>query len=126
MKTTSLKIILCLTALFVSGGVCGVAVSKSLPASKADRSQWSEEKFLHRRFTEDVERLKLTPEQAEKFRDSYRRLGEDIRTVREETNVSIRSLFARHGKAVMPDLTPEQRKQYLQLIEERRASRKSS
>lgn len=126
MTTTSLKIILSLTALFVSGGVCGVGVSKSLPASKAERSQWSEERFLHRRFAEDVERLKLTPEQAEKFRDSYRRLGEDIRTVREETTTRMRSLFARHTEALLPELTPEQRRQYRQLIEERRASRRSS
>jgi len=71
-----------------------------------------------------IARGKLTPEQTEKFRDSYRELGEQIRVVREETNERVRSLYAQHTARLLPILSPEQRREYRQLIEERRAARR--
>lgn len=124
MKSSTLKIVLSLAALFVFGGVSGVALSKNFPSATAGRPT-SEDVFLQRRFRDDVERLKLTPEQAERFHASYRQLGADIRVVREETSTRVRSLFARHTEGLLPVLTPEQRQQYHQLIEERRASHRT-
>jgi len=122
MKSSTLKIVISLTALFVFGVVSGVALSKNLPVSRPRPTP--EDVFLQRRFREDVERLKLTPEQAEKFRASYRELGEQIRVVREETNERVRSLYARHTARLLPILSSEQRREYRQLIEERRAARR--
>ena len=84
---------------------------------------WSEEAWLERRYQEDVVRLNLTSEQAEKLKEHYGTLTEDIRAVHEATVKRIRFLVTRHMKAVESDLTSEQRERYHELSEERRASR---
>jgi len=128
MKSNTFVIVLSLTALFVFGGVCGVGLSRNLRTlkaeSKAEARPWSEEAWLERRYQEDVVRLKLTSEQAEKLQAHYRALAEDIRAVREDTIKRIRILVVRHMKAVVPDLTSEQRERYNKLSQERRAARR--
>jgi Spy/CpxP family protein refolding chaperone len=114
------KIILSLAALFLLGGVCGYAFSNRQTERPATEAHW-EERWMELRQREDVERLKLTPEQVGQARPAYEQLLADIRKVREQTARGIFRAVSTQGRTLAEQLTPEQRQEYLKLTEERRA-----
>jgi Spy/CpxP family protein refolding chaperone len=114
------KVILSLAALFLLGGVCGYAVSNRQTERFSTKANW-EERWMELRIREDIERLKLTPEQAAQARPSYDQLLADIRKVREQTARGIFRAVSTQGRTLSEQLTPEQREEYLKLTEERRA-----
>ena len=114
------KIILSLAALFLLGGVCGYAFSNRQTERPAAKAHW-EERWMELRQREDIERLKLTPEQVTQARPAYDQLLADIRRVREQTGRGIFRAVSTQGRTLSEQLTPEQREEYLKLTEERRA-----
>ena len=119
MKNT--KVIICLLALFLLGAVSGVGLTKTTPTPRPVQRGWSERAWLERRFTEDVQRLKLTPEQQDFLRVQYDGLASDMRAIREDTAVKVRELFVKRGAEIYRTLTPVQREEYSKLNQERRA-----
>ncbi len=119
-RTGTLKILLALAALFLFGGVCGYAVSNRPAERLATKTGW-EERWLELRIREDIERLKLTPEQAEQARPSYDQLRADILKLREQTARSLFRAVSAQGRTLSQQLTPEQQQEFLKLTEERRA-----
>jgi len=119
-RTGTTKIILSLAALFLLGGVCGYAFSNRQTERPAKRANW-EERWMELRQREDIERLKLTPEQVARARPAYDQLLADIRKVREQTAHGIFRAVSAQGRTLAEQLTPEQRQEYQKLTEERRA-----
>jgi len=115
------KVILCLFALFALGAASGVGISKTAQTSRAAQRAWSEQAWLERRYSEDVQRLNLGPEQQDALRAEYDGLASDMRTIREETAKKVRELFVKKGGDIYRSLTPAQREEYRKLNEERRA-----
>ena len=115
-----LQIVLSLAGLFFLGGVCGYAVSNRQTERFSTKANW-EDRWTELRIREDIERLKLTPEQAAQARPSYDQLLADIRKVREQTAHGIFRAVSTQGRTLSEQLTPEQRQEYLKLTEERRA-----
>jgi Spy/CpxP family protein refolding chaperone len=121
MKHTGItKIILALAALFLFGGVCGYALSNRPAERLATKAGW-EERWLELRQREDIERLKLTPEQVAQARVSYDQLRADIRKLREQTARGLYRAVSAQGRTLAEQLTPEQREEFSKLTEERRA-----
>ena len=120
MRPGTAKIILSLAALFLLGGVCGYAVSNRQADRPAAKAPW-EERWMELRQREDIERLKLTPEQVAQARPAYDQLLADIRKVREQTARGIFRAVSTQGRTLSEQLTPEQREEHLKLTEERRA-----
>jgi Spy/CpxP family protein refolding chaperone len=119
MKNT--KIIVCLLTLFVLGAASGVGLTKTTHPPRPAQRVWSEQAWLERRFAEDVQRLKLTPEQQDSLRGQYDGLASDMRAIREETAMKVRELFVKKGTEIYRTLTPAQREEYSKLNQERRA-----
>jgi hypothetical protein len=119
-RTGTTKIILSLVTLFLLGGVCGYAFSNRQADSSAAKAPW-EERWMELRIREDIERLKLTPEQVAQARPSYDQLLVDIRRVREQSVRGIFRAVSSQGRSLSEQLTPEQRQEYLKLTEERRS-----
>ena len=119
-RTGTAKIILSLAALFLFGGVCGYALSNRQTPPPATEGRW-EERWLELRLQEDIERLKLNPEQVAKARPSYDQLLADIQRVRQQTARGIYRAVSAQGRTLSEQLTPEQRQEYLKLTEERRS-----
>jgi hypothetical protein len=119
-RTGTTKIILSLFTLFLLGGVCGYAFSNRQADSSAVKAPW-EERWMELRIREDIERLKLTPEQVAQARPSYDQLLADIRRVREQSVRGIFRAVSSQGRSLSEQLTPEQRQEYLKLTEERRS-----
>jgi Spy/CpxP family protein refolding chaperone len=119
-RTGNAKIVLCLCALFLLGGVCGYSFSKHPVERHASKAGW-EEQWMEMRQREDIERLKLTPEQIALARASYDQLMADIRKVREQTAKGIFRAVSAQGRTLAQQLTPEQREELQKLTEERRA-----
>ena len=120
MRTSIPKIILSLAALFLFGGVCGYALSNHQADRTAAETRW-EERWLELRLQEDIERLKLTPEQVTQARPSYDQLLADIQKVRAQTVRGIYRAVSVQGRTLSQQLTPEQQQEYLKLTEERRS-----
>ena len=76
---------------------------------------------MESRVREDIERLKLTPEQIARSRPSYDQLLADIRNVREQTAHGIFRAVSAQVRILSEQLTPEQRQEYQKLTEERRS-----
>lgn len=119
-RSSIAKIILALVALFLLGGVCGYAFSNR-PVDQADAKARWEESWTEARLREDIERLKLTPEQVAQARPLYDQLLADIGKVREQTARGIFRAVTTQGRALTEQLTPEQRQEFQKLSEERRA-----
>lgn len=119
-RTGTAKIILSLAALFLFGGVCGYALSNRQTSAPATEARW-EERWLELRLQEDIERLKLTPEQVTQARPSYDQLLTDIQKVRAQTARGIFRAVSTQGRTLSEQLTAEQRQEYLKLTEERRS-----
>jgi hypothetical protein len=123
-----LQISFCLAALFCIGGACGYTLAGHAPTWHASDSRpiaslpSSEDAWLEKRYQETVSRVELTGEQAETLRAQYRTLTAEIHAIREDTSRRVTEAFARHRDAVLPALTPDQRKRYEQLAAERRAA----
>lgn len=115
-----LQIVFILIGLFFTGGVCGYAFSNRQTDRPASNANW-EERWMELRQREDIERLKLTPEQIAQARPAYDQLLADIRRVREQTAHGIFRAVSAQGRTLSDQLTPEQREEYLKLTEERRA-----
>src|SRR4051794_4965930 len=122
-RTGPLKIILALAALFFLGGVCGYAFSnrKTEDGWVRERQPTWEDRWVEQRLREDIERLKLTPEQIAQTRPSYDQLLADVRLVREQTARGIFRAVSAHRQTLSEQLTPEQRQEFQKLSEERRA-----
>ena len=119
-RTRTAKIILSLVVLFLFGGVCGYAISNRQTERRANKAGW-EQSWMELRIREDIERLKLTPEQAAQARPSYDQLLVDIRKVREQTARGIYRAVSAQGRTLSEQLTPEQLQEYSKLTEERRS-----
>lgn len=119
-RTSTTKIILSLAALFLLGGVCGYALSNHQTERPPRQAGW-EERWIELRQQEDIDRLKLTPEQIAQARATYDQLTADIRKVREQMAKGIFRAVAAQGRALSQHLTPEQRDEFQKLTEERRA-----
>ena len=118
-----LKIVVCLTALFLLGSVCGYATSGRIatrPAYPRDSSQWAE-RWLQQRMAEDFARLGATPEQQEELRPIYNRLLTEFNAIQAESAQKVAASFKRHGRDIWMQLTPEQRDEFQKLNQERRA-----
>jgi Spy/CpxP family protein refolding chaperone len=126
MNTARLKIVLSLSALFFFGGVCGFGFTRGLPAPVSELRPWSEDAWLKQRMQEDIARLNLTAEQAQKLKGHYDELQLGIRAVHAETSQRVGALFVQHFKSVVQDFTPEQREAYKKLCYERHAARLSA
>jgi len=116
-----LKIVACLTALFLLGSVCGYATSGRLaPRANYPRStQWAE-RWLEKRMAEDFQRLAATPEQQEELRPIYHRLLNEFNAIQAESAEKVTDSFKRHGRDIWMQLTPEQRSEFQKLNQERR------
>jgi Spy/CpxP family protein refolding chaperone len=115
-----IKIILALAALFLLGGVCGYALSNRQTDHAPTNIRW-EDRWVEQRLREDIERLKLTPEQVAQTRPSYDQLLAEVRKVREQTARGIFRAVSAHRQTLAEQLTPEQRTEFQKLSEERRA-----
>src|SRR4051812_16904655 len=122
-RTGPLKIILALAALFFLGGVCGYAFSNRQVEDSwvRERQLTWEERWVEQRQREDLERLKLTPEQVAQTRASYDQLLADVRQVREQTARGMFRAVSSHRQTLSEQLTPVQRAEFQKLSEERRA-----
>lgn len=114
------KIIVCLAALFLLGGVCGAVLSVRWARQAAQRAHW-EDRWIQERMSEDAARLKLTPEQIEQARPLYDQMLADIRRIREDAGRSIIEAGAQHARNLAQVLTPGQQQDFQKLSEERRA-----
>lgn len=114
------KIIVCLVALFLFGGVCGAVLTARWARQSAQRVHW-EHRWIHERMTEDATRLKLTPEQIEKARPLYDQMLADLRKIREDAGRSIIDAGVQHARNLAQVLTPEQQQEFQKLSEQRRA-----
>jgi Spy/CpxP family protein refolding chaperone len=119
-RTGTLKVILCLAALFLLGGVCGYAFSNRQADRAATSTRW-EDRWVEQRLQEDIQRLKLTPEQIAQARPAYDELLADVRKVREQTARGIFQAVSTQRRSLSEQLTPEQRAEFQKLSEERRA-----
>ena len=120
MRPGTTKIILSLSALFFLGGVCGYAFSNRQTDRPAKKANW-EEHWVELRLNEDIDRLKLTPEQVAQARPSYEQLLAELRKVREQTARGVFRAVSTHGRTLSQQLTPDQRQAFAKLSEERRA-----
>ncbi|RFC41655.1 MAG: hypothetical protein DVB23_003365 [Verrucomicrobia bacterium] len=116
-----LRIVACLTALFLLGGVCGYATSGRLdPRPSYPRStQWAE-RWMEQRMVEDFQRIGATPEQQDELRPIYGRLLAEFNAIQEESAQKVSDSFKRHGRDVWMKLTPEQREEFQKVNQERR------
>ncbi|HEV7405265.1 MAG TPA: hypothetical protein VGO11_20140 [Chthoniobacteraceae bacterium] len=119
-RTGPTKIILALAALFFLGGVCGYAFSNRQAEPPATSGRW-EDRWVEQRLREDLERLKLTPDQVAQTRPSYDQLLADVRQVREQTARGMFRAVSAHRQTLSEQLTPEQREEFQKLSAERRA-----
>ena len=113
------KVIVCLVALFLLGGVCGAVLSARWLSQPAHRVHW-EERWVQERMREDATRLKLTPEETEKARPLYDQMLADLRKIREDAGRSILDAGVKHARNLAHVLTPEQQQQEFQKLSEQR------
>jgi Spy/CpxP family protein refolding chaperone len=118
------KVVSCLTGLFLLGNVCGVAVSGRVAAARGSvpigGGQWVE-RWLDRRMAEDFATIQATPEQQEQLRSTYGHLRADFSTIRQEAAQKVAEAIKRHRQEMWAKLTPEQRKAFLKSNQERRS-----
>jgi hypothetical protein len=120
MNFRIVKILAGFAVLFGLGGLCGSAVSTRPAAIAARQARW-EEHWVQKRMQEDADRLRLTPEQVEKARPLYDQMLADFHSVREEATRNLVQATVKQGRALWPELTPDQQKEFEGLSEERRA-----
>ena len=118
------KVVSCLTGLFLLGNVCGVAVSSRVAAARGSAvagggGQWIEH-WLDRRMTSDFATIQATPEQQEQLRSSYQDLRADLTTIRQESAQRVADALKRHRQEIWAKLTPKQREAFRQSYQERR------
>jgi hypothetical protein len=106
----SLKIILCLTALFLIGSVSGYTVATR---SQAGRFGWRQtpdwkQQWIQQRFQQDCETLQVTPEQQEMLRPIYDRVQTDFASIQAEAASKLKDVFKRYRQEASKVLTPEQ------------------
>ena len=118
------KVVSCLTGLFLLGNVCGFAVSGRVAAARGPAAvgggQWVE-RWLERRMAEDFATIQATPEQQELLRPTYEHLRAEFSTIRQEGAQKVAEAIKRHRQEMWAKLTPEQRKALLQSNQERRS-----
>jgi hypothetical protein len=117
------RVVSCLTGLFLLGNVCGVAVSGRVAAARGSvpsgGGQWVE-RWLDRRMAADFATIKATPEQREQLRPTYEHLRADFITIRQEAAHKVAEAIKRHRQEMWANLTPEQRNALLRSNQERR------
>lgn len=118
MKT--LKITVCLSALFLLGAASGFGISRAgIPFGLRSFAN-SETAVVDRLLNETNQRLHLTVEQEPIARKSYEELASGVRAIRQDTAVKVRELVIQKGTDLWKVLTPEQRVEFKKLNEERR------
>lgn len=120
MTAGALKVTACLALVFGSGAFCGVAVTVRRLRDAEGRAR-AEERWVEQRRKDDARELDLSLEQAERLRPAYDRLLADLRTVRETTVAGLGDAVRRQARDVADQLTPEQRRRWTELLEQRRA-----
>jgi len=116
------KVVSCLTGLFLLGNVSGFAVSTRVAAARGPAAfggQWVE-RWLDRRMAGDFATIHATPEQQEQLQPAYEHLRADLGAIRQEAAQKVAEAIRRHRQEVWTRLTPEQRKAFLQSNQERR------
>jgi Spy/CpxP family protein refolding chaperone len=121
---TIVKIVSCLTGLFLLGSVCGFAMSGRVatargPAAFSGGGQWIE-RWLDRRMAGDFATIEATPEQQAELRASYDDLRAELEAIRKESAMKVTAAITRHRQGMWSKLTPEQRKALWQSNQERR------
>lgn len=113
------KIVLLLLAIFATGATTGGLVAVKVCAKKAERGpslpveQWAPD-----RLRKLVQRLKLSPEQAERLRPILRRDMEDLGRIRAQSVEESRRIIERMEKDIMSQLTDEQKVEYAKIRRE--------
>lgn len=119
------KVILSLLAIFVAGTVTGAFLTLRVVRSYANRSalgtlmplapQWPNTALKNYE-----KRLKLTPEQVEKFKPMFEQAGKDLATTRTNVATDVLVTLRRLNAQVEAELTPEQKAELEKLREENR------
>lgn len=120
------KVVSCLTGLFLLGSVCGFAMSGRVAAAREPSAttavgggQWAE-RWLERRMAADFAAVQATPGQQEALRPAYENLRADFAAIQREAAGKVAESIKRHRLAVWAQLTPEQRQAFRQSNQERR------
>jgi hypothetical protein len=120
------KVVSCLTGLFLLGSVCGFAMSGRVAAARQPAAaplggggQWVE-RWLDRRMVADFALIQATPGQQEALRPAYQDLRADFAAIQQEAAGKVAESIKRHRLAVWAQLTPEQRQAFRQSNQERR------
>lgn len=108
-------IICSLFALFILGALFGIGLA--LPFAK---KLISEDHFVQHRMSEEVKRLKLTPEQVEKSKPIYDQLRQDLAKIKNDTLTAIAQASIRQSTELAGLLTSEQIEEFKKLGDERR------
>jgi hypothetical protein len=119
-----IKVVSCLTGLFLLGSVCGFAMSGRVAAARGSvpvggGSKWVE-RWLDRRMAEDFAVIQATPEQQQQLRPAYEHLRADFSAIRQEAAQKVAEAIKRHRQEMWAQLTPEQREVFRQTYQERR------
>jgi hypothetical protein len=120
------KVVSCLTGLFLLGNVSGFAVSGRVAAARGVEKPDAEssqriERWLDRRMAGDFAAIQATPAQQEQLRSSYQDLRTDLAVVRQESAQRVAEAIKRHRQEVWTKLTPAQREAFRQTYQERRS-----
>ena len=108
-------IICSLFALFILGALFGIGLA--LPFAK---KLISEDHFVQHRMSEEVKRLKLTPEQVEKSKPIYDQLRQDLAKIKNDPLTAIAPASIRQSTELAGLLTSEQIEEFKKLGDERR------
>lgn len=122
------KVVSCLTGLFLLGSVSGFAVSGRVTAAREPAATTAVgggggqrvERWLDHRMAADFAAVQATPELAEALRPAYENLRADFAAIQREAAGKVAESIKRHRLAVWAQLTPEQRQAFRQSNQERR------
>ena len=116
------KIIACLAALFVFGGVCGAALAgRTVTAAPAwsRQADWAN-RWVQQCMTKDLAAIRPTPELEAKLRPIYEHLLTDVQTIQKEAATKVTEALRQHGREITAQLTPEQLQAFQKVHQPRR------
>lgn len=116
-----IQIVICLTALFALGGVCGYALSGRETQQRSTYPggrQWAE-RWLERRMAEDFAAIAATPDQEARLRPIYSSLLADVQAIQQESAQKVTEAFKKHNRELRSKLSGAQLEALQSLGQER-------
>ena len=114
-----------LALAFVAGALSGAAIDRALVAEETEAAPTRDGRDRDRRRSYVIHQVEMTPDQRATIDAILDRRTERMRSVWREVEPRMDAITDSARSEIMDALTPEQRERYRQLLDERRARRRS-